>query len=333
MSGHNHSQNRTRKGWTVLSWVVAVSLLLSACGGAARPQTFTIGVIHSNAALDQVLAGFKAGMTEQGYVEGKNVTYIFHGVTRNDSQATGEEAKSVAALKVDLLFTLGTIATVSAKKAVEGTKIPVVFAPVVNPVGEGVVASLRHPGGNVTGVQRGAVVPKALEWLIQVAPGTQQVYLFYNPADMVSVTAIQPLPQAAVALGVEFVPTTVSSLEQAIAIIRTLPREAAIFYIPAPTLDADMQDIFAAAAERGIAVGTYDANSPALGALVGYGTTWESIGRQAARMADQILKGAKPADLPVETDEPLLAINLKTAQAIGLDIPDEILEQADTIIR
>ena len=333
MSNHNDPQNKTRHRWIDLTWVTAVSLLLSACVGAERPQAFTIGVIHSNPGLDQVLAGFKAGMTEQGYVEGENVTYIFHGVTQNDPQATDAEARTLVDQKVDLLFTLGTIATVSAKKAVDGTKIPVVFAPVIDPVGEGILESLQHPGGNVTGVQRGSVAPKALEWLIQVAPGTRQIHLFYNPADEVSVTAMQPLPQAAAALGVEFLPTEVTSLEQAIAGIRVLPQEAAIFYIPAPTLDANQREIYAAAAEHGVAVGTYSAYDIEKGALIGYGADWSAIGKQAARMADQILKGANPADLPVETDEPLLAINLKTAQAIGLDIPDEILEQASVIIR
>ena len=332
MLGYYDSQNRTRKGWAVLVGLVVLSLLVTGCG-APKAKTYTIGVVHSNATLDPVLVGFKARMTELGYVEGKNVTYAFHGVLKNEAAAIDADVKTLMDQKVDMFFTLGTIATQSAKKAVAGTKVPVVFAPVVNPVAEGVVDSISRPGGNVTGIQRGNVVGKSLEWLLKVAPGTKKVYLFYNPADVVSVTTMQPLPDAASKLGVEFVPTKVTSEDQVLAAIQTLPKEAAIFYIPAPTIDDKVADICKAAMERGIPLGTYLLNDVNKGALVGYGATWDAVGKQAARIADQVLKGTKPADLPVETDEAFLGINLKTANTIGLNIPDEILRQANTVIR
>jgi len=331
MSDHKN----TRKTITsVFITLVITCLLLTACGTSpTEAKSYTIGIVHSNPVLDAVLEGFKAGMTDLGYVEGKNVTYVFDGVLANDAAVIDTEVQKLMGQKVDMLFTLGTIATLSAKKGVEGTDVPVVFAPVINPVEEGVVESISLPGGNVTGVQRGNYVAKSLEWLLKVAPGTQKVYLFYNPADMVTVSTMQPLPGAAASLGVEFMPIEVTSIEKVLTIIPTLPEDSAIFYVPAPSIDPEISRTIAATIEYGVPLGSYVANDVNAGVLVGYGGNWAALGQQAARMADQIFKGTKPANMPIETDEAFLNINMKTANAIGLTIPDEILGQADTIVR
>jgi putative ABC transport system substrate-binding protein len=101
-------------------------------------------------------------MEHLGYVEGKNVTYIYHGVLEPDPQVIAREVKSLMDQKVDLFLTLGTLPALAAKKAIQGTNIPVVFAPSLNPVQEGIVESLSRPGGNVTGIQNGYAVPKTL---------------------------------------------------------------------------------------------------------------------------------------------------------------------------
>jgi putative ABC transport system substrate-binding protein len=233
--------------------------------------------------------------------------------------------------KVDLLLTLGTPPTLAAKKGVAGTNIPVVFAQVMNPVKQGIVESVSHPGDNVTGVQVINAAPKALEWLLKLVPGTQTVYVPYHPADRVSVTTIEPLPDAAARLGVELVLDEVYTPEKAIAAIETLPKNAAILFIPTPSLESRMSAIRKRAIARGIPVGAYALSVE--DTLFTYGTNNAGPGQQAARLVDQILKGKKPADLLVETAEFFLGINLKTATAMGLDIPDEFLRQADAVIR
>jgi putative tryptophan/tyrosine transport system substrate-binding protein len=326
MLSHKKTQNTTRRR---VIWLMLASLLLTACGGPVPAKTYTIGVVNYAAFLEAVLAGFKARMAELGYVEGQNVTYLYHGVLEPDPQVIEHEVKSLLDQKVDLFLTLGTRPTLTAKKATVGTHIPVVFAPLINPVGEGIVESITRPGGNVTGVQNGDTIPKALEWLHNIVPQTTRVHVIYHPKDTVSLTSIKSLSAIATSLGVELVLDEVHSPQEAIGAIEALPRDAALFFVPTARLEP-LSTLIEVAAKRGIAVG---ANNHREGALITYAGSFPAMGQQAARLADQILKGTKPADLPVETAEYFLHINLRTATAIGLDIPDAILHQADMVMR
>lgn len=306
-------------------------LLVTGCGSAASAKTYTIGVVNYTQVLNPIVEGFQAGMAKLGYIEGKNVTYIYHGALENDPQVIETEVKALLDQKVDMFLTLGTPTTLAAKKAVEGTNIPVIFVPVVNPVEAGVVANLRRPGGNVTGIQSVNLVNKGLEWLLKITPETKKVYTFYHPGDEVSVTTLKPLPEAASVLGVEFVPAEVHSPEEMLAAIQTLPKNTAILLVTTPSLEAGIGSVLELTLERDIPVGGYNRSEETL--VLNYTADRTAQGQQAARLADQVLKGIKPADLPVESPEFLLNINLKTAEAIGLNIPDEILRQADKVIR
>ena len=327
------------KAWRIptgiVLWLMLTSLLLTACGGATPAKTYRIGVVNYVPGLDQVVRGFTAQMAALGYEEGKNVTYLYHGILEPDAQVIEREVKHLQDQKVDLFLTLGTRPALVAKKALAGMAIPVVFAPVINPVGEGIVESLMRPGGNMTGVQDGDALPKALEWLHKIVPHATKVYVIYHPKDNVAHAAIKPLRDMAPSLGVELVLDEVHSLEEARAAIVTLSTEAAIFVVPTPSLEP-LSALIEVAVQHGIAVGASNhsyLSSMKAGAVVTYAGSFPVMGQQAARLADQILKGTKPADLPVETAERFLHINLHTATAINLDIPDAILRQADTVIR
>ena len=332
MSGNIHAQTRTRLRSIIFVWVLVLSALLAACGGTTQAKTYTIGVVNYVPVLDQVLGGFKARMAELGYVEGKNVTYIYHGVTAPNPQAMESEVKSLLDQKVDMFLTMGTLPTLTAKSAVAGTDIPVVFAPVINPVEEGAVASISHPGGNVTGVQNGNTIAKAMEWLHKIAPQATKIYVIYNPKDEVALTSIKPLPEAARTLGLELVLNEAHNPEEALAAIKAMPKDAALFLVPTPSLNP-MNPVIETAVKRGIAVGSTGGTDLQSGALITYAANFSAMGNQSARLADQILKGTKPADLPVETAEFFLSINLKTAKAIGLNIPAATLAQANTVLR
>jgi putative ABC transport system substrate-binding protein len=327
----DRSQNGIRNGWTIiLVGVVVASLLLTACG-SAKPETYTIGVVIEIPSLGDTLDGFKAGMTQLGYVEGKNITYIYHGATGADPKANDAEIKSLMDQKVSLILVLGTSPAIAAKRAVEGTGTPVIFAPVVDPVGEGLVKSISHPGGNLTGVQGTAIAtPKMLEWLLKIAPDTKHVYVPYNPADPIAVSSVTPLPDAAAKLGVELVHGEVSSGEQELAAIKTLPKDSAILFVVSPSLFSSLENALNLAVELRIPTG---ANLPTDKSLFNYSSDNSQIGKQAAVLADKILKGTPPGDLPVETADLSLSINLKTAQAIGLNVSDDILRQASTVVR
>lgn len=310
--------------------LIAIALL-TACSGSTGPKTYVIGIANETQTLSPIIDGFKTRMAELGYVEDQNVTYIYRGVLGTETQVSEAEIQSLLDQKADLLLTLGTTPTVAAKQAVANTDMPVVFAPILDPVDAGVVESLSHPGGNLTGIQSVNTTAKVLEWLIRIAPGTKTVYAPYNPADAVAQTFIQPLPDAAAKLGVQLMLDEVGTGEEALAAIRELPADSAILFITSPSLNATLPEAEQLAIELRIPTGAR--NRDEVGPLVTYTTDSDLQGRQAAELVNKILNGASPADLPVEAPEFRLIINLKFATAIGLDISDDLLRLADSVIR
>jgi putative tryptophan/tyrosine transport system substrate-binding protein len=317
---------------TLLILIVLFALLLSGCGGAA-PKTYTIGVINPSKNLDDAVKGFKEGLTELGYVEGKNVTYIYDGPVSVDK--LDAVAQDMVKANVDLILSITTPATKAAQKATAGTAIPVLFIPITDPVGAGIVASLTKPGGNTTGVTYTTQEGRRLEWLLQVAPTIKQVYIVYNPKDQSPVLALKSVSETATRLGVELITREASTPEEIEAAFKDIPKEAdAIFFLPDTTVYARKADWLKLAIEHKLPTSGPNAGTVNDGALTAYGIDLAVAAKQGgARLADQILRGTKPADLPVEMAEFFLAINLKTAQAIGLNIPDEILRQAKTVVR
>jgi putative ABC transport system substrate-binding protein len=231
-----------------------------------------------------------------------------------------------------LFLTVGNDTSLRAKKAVEGTDIPVLVASFHRPAETGLVKSLVMPGGNVTGVAGLDRTEKALEWLKVLTPGLKKVFLPYNPDDSVSVISLPGLDMAASQPDIEILYQKVHSVEEAIAAIKKLPKDVkALFIIPSPTLNPRNSEINQAAIGRGIATGSHIALEG--GIMVTLATDFFLIGKQTSRLAHQIRRGVKPADIPFETSDVFLTINLKTAKRIGIHIPDDIIAQANTIIR
>jgi putative ABC transport system substrate-binding protein len=318
---------------TGIVWGIMLFLLLTFAGtGQAMAKLFTIGVVNSVPVLSQALEGFKAGMAELGYVEGKDVKYIYHGLIEDNQKIIDAEIKDLLSRDIDMLLTVGNPAALRAKKAVEGTGMPVLVSSFHKPIESGLISSMPHPGGNITGVAGLDRASKALEWLKIIIPGLKKVYLPYNPDDAVSVVSISGLDKAAAKLGIELVLQKVHSVKEAVAAIESLPKDVkAIFRIPSPTLDPRNSELSQAAIKRGLPMGAVLQLDKEV--LITLATDMYDIGKQTARLADQIRLGAKPADLPFETSDVFLTINLKTAEKIGLAIPYNVLAQAKTIIR
>jgi len=318
-------------GFVIL--LIITGPLMTGCGGAPKTKTYTIGVVNPSVNQESTVKGFKEGMTDLGYVEGKNVAYIYDGPVSADQ--LDAVAQGLVKAKVDLILTITTSATKAAQKATAGTDIAVVFIPVTDPVGAGVVASLTKPGGNTTGVTPATQEGKRLEWLLQVAPKIKQIYIVYNPKDQSPVLALKTVSETAAQLGVELITREASTTEEAMVAFKNIPKEAdAIFLLPDSVVNARGADPYMIATELGLPSSGPNVATVNDGALTAYGVDLTIAARkQAARLANQILQGTKPADLPVETTQLFSAINLKTAQAIGLGIPDAILRQANVIIR
>jgi putative ABC transport system substrate-binding protein len=334
MIGNDHSQPRIRSQWIIFVWIVVLSLPLTACGRTQPQETYTIGVVNPSLLQETTVEGFKEGMAELGYIEGENVTYLYEGAT-DSIDGLDLVAQGLVEADVDLILSITTPATQAVQRATAGTDIPVVFVPVTDPVGAGLMDSLRHPGGNITGVTGGAQEGRQLEWLIRVVPTIEQVYVPYNPEDRSAVLALETVREAAKILGVEIIAREASTPEQATAAFENIPEDAdAIFFLPDSLINARIDDWIEMAIELGLPTSAPNLAAVEGGHLTTYGIDLAAAARQeAARLADQILQGIPPADLPVETAEFYSAINLKTAEAIGVDISDEVLLQADIIIR
>ena len=296
-----------------ITLLIITGLLLTACGGAPKTKTYIIGVVNPSSNQEDTIKGFKE-------------------VSADKLDAV---AQALVEAKVNLILTITTSATKAAQKATAGTDIAVVFIPVTDPVGAGIVASLTKPGGNTTGVTSVTQEGKRLEWLLQVAPKVKQIYIVYNPKDPSPVLALKTVSETAAKLDVGLITREVLTTEEADVAFKNIPKEAdAIFLLPDSVVNARAVDIYKMAVDLNLPTSGPNATTVEDGALTAYGVDLAVAARQqAARRASQILQGARPADLPVETAELFSAINLKTAQAIGLDIPDDILRQANIIIR
>jgi len=310
---------------------IAVYLLTAGC---SRPEDsiFTVGIVNDISILAPSVDGFKAGMEEFGYVEGGKVKYIYNGILNNNDKDVDAEIRNILSQGVDMLLTLGNHASLRAKKAVDGTDMPVIFCGCNRPITAGLIETMAHPGLNITGIAVADSAPKALEWLKAVTPGLKKVYMPYNPDDGISMVSLSGLDEAASHLGLEFIHHKVHSVEEAVAGIENLPKDVgAIFRIPSPTLDSRNSELSRAAIKRGLPVGARLPLDKEV--LVTFATDLYDTGKSAARLANQIRLGVKPADIPVETADAFLTINLKTAEEIGIHIPNDILVQAKIIIR
>ena len=323
------SEMSKKKGLFALLVMLALSvLLLSSC---KQDETPTIGVIVEVSILEPSFDGFKAGMTELGYVEGEDVTYIYNGITEATPEAMDAEIKNLLDQQVDMLVTVGTLAHLQAKQAVAGTDMPVVFLSCARPVDTGLIDSINQPGGNLTGTQVGLSFGKALEMLVEVSQA-QKVYVPYNPNDEASLTTLPFVEERATSLGIELVLDEVGSVAEAVTAIETLPEDIdAIFRIPSPTLDPENNLLSQAAIEQGLPMGGSVPLDDAV--LISVTNDLFESGKAAAPIADHILNGVDPAVEPVRSTDFTLTVNLETANAIGLEISDAVLGQADTIIR
>jgi putative ABC transport system substrate-binding protein len=309
-----------------------ILILIVFCGCKNREKVFTVGMAMHTSVHLPVIEGFKAGMAESGYIENKNIRYVYDGVIGDDLKVIDTEIKKLLSQQVDLLLTTGNKVSLRAKKAVEGTDIPIIIGASSRPVEEGLVDSLQSPGGNITGVRVADSMPKLLELLALVVPEKKKFYLPYNPDDQVSIVSLEGLDDAASQLGVKLVTQKIHSVEEAVAAIEALPEDiGAIYRVPSPTLDARNFELTQAAMRSGIPVGSVLPLDESV--LITLASDLFVTGRQAARIAVQIMHGAKPADLPVETAEAHLTINLKTAEKLGINMPDDILARANNIIR
>ncbi|MBI4489616.1 MAG: ABC transporter substrate-binding protein [Deltaproteobacteria bacterium] len=326
-----------------LKWagILAIIFSLVGCVGMAEAQqpakVRRIGFLgNSNPTLEANLVGpFREGLRELGYIEGQNILIEYRwaeGKYERFPELIGE----LVHLKVEVIVTAGTPASLAVKKAT--TSIPLVMIAVGDPIGTGLVASLARPGGNITGLTSIAadLEGKRLELLREVIPRLSHVAVFWNPASPFQVVAEKEVQAAAQVLRMKVLSLGVQAQEQFDNAFATIRRERpGALNVLADRLflhnRARIMDF--ATQNRLPGVHAYVELVEA-GGLMSYGPSYAGMHRRAATYVDKILKGTKPADLPVE--QPMrfeLIINLKTAKQIGLTIPPNVLARADKVIK
>ncbi len=291
---------------------------------------------NSTAALEANLIGpFREGLRDHGYVEGKNIVIEWRWAEGKYERFPALIAELIAS-KVDLIVTAGTPATIALKKAT--TTLPLVMIAVGDPVGTGLITSLAHPGGNLTGLT--SISPeldgKRLELLREVVPKISHVAVLWNSSSPLQVVAERETRTAAKAMGIKMLSLGVKAQEEFDdAFARILKERAGALLVLADRLflhhRVRLMDF--ALQNRLPGVHAYVELVEA-GGLMSYGPSYAGMHKRAAYFVDRILKGTKPADLPVEAPAKFeLVINLKTANKLGLTIPDSVLFRADKVIK
>ena len=304
---------------------------------AARAQQAgklpTIGILGSgSAAWSHLVAALVQRLRELGYIENRSIA-IEYRWTEGRSERYATSAAELVGLRVDVIVALGTPAIVAAKNAT--AVIPIVFPLSSDPVGDGLVASLAQPGGNVTGLSNAQpdLAGKRLEILREIIPGLSRLAVLagHNPTAMLNVGEVQ---SAALKLGLEVIPLDVKRADDLAPAIDSLKGRAQAIYVVGDPIVFDNQiQINTLALVARLPTMHNGRGYVEAGGLVSYGSGLPDLFRRAGDYVDKILKGAKPADIPVEQPTRFqLVINLKTAKALGLDIPPTLLARADEVI-
>ena len=285
---------------------------------------------------DPFISAFRQGLSDLGYTDGKNIALEYryaHGTL--DRVAT--LAAELIRLEVDVLLVGGTVAAQSAKTVTR--KLPIVFTTVGDPVGSGVVASLARPGGNATGMS--VLIPeltgKQFELLKAAVPRLSRVTVLYNPANRGTTgLALNEAREAARALSMELQVLEVRRLGELPSVFAALTawRSGAVVALSDPVFGNELTQLAKLAASHRVPAVYLRREFAEVGGLLSYGPSFTDNYRRAAGYVDKILRGAKPADLPVELPTKFeLVINQTTAGTLGLTIPPSLLGRADQILQ
>ena len=327
--------------WSVVRFCFALCAMLFALCVSAQAQQPTkiprVGFLTATSlsAVSSRIEAFRQGLRERGYVEGKNIVIEYRSVeTKADRLPV--LAGELVQLNVDVIVTAGSASTPFARKAT--STIPIVMGFDNDPVGSGFVASLARPGGNITGLS--SLSPemsgKQIELLKEIVPKLSRLAVFGDSNEPGNGEALRQAELAAGALGVHLQYVDVSDGKDIDAGFRDARKERAdaVLTLPSAILLSQRTHIAELAVKNRLPV-TY--NRPEYveaGGLMSYGASITDLFRRAATYVDKILKGAKPADLPVEQPTKFeFLINLKSAKQIGLTIPQSVLYRADRVIR
>jgi len=319
-----------------LEWLIAgllgLAMLFAAARAMAQSNSVSIGVLTPGLHYESALVGLREGLAKFGYREGKNLTLTVEDSKGDTTNLNGRVAKLIEA-KPDLIFTVATAHSVAAKEAT--ATIPIVFCVVGDPVQAQLVANFASSRNNVTGVSSHSALltAKRLELLRDLAPRARSVLVIVSINEAIAKLGLPYLDEPAKKMGFRLVRRDVTDGEEFEKLLAEKWKSIdAIFPMPSVLVVKNIPGLAAKATKERLPLILYEDSSVKSGGLASYGSDFRLIGAQSAKLVVKIFKGTKPADIPIETPDPLvLTINRSTAKSIGLKIPDKILERADRI--
>ena len=315
----------------------AVLVILSVALPASAARPYRVGIMLPGDEWLSSVDGFKEGMKELGYLEGKTIRYLFDNA-RRDKTKIGEITERFVAEKVDAIFTITNTALKIVAQVTGPSKTPVVFGSASGPVESGVMPAYATPGAHVTGVTSGSLelVAKRLEILNEVLPRAKRIALIGDLEADSSKAAFALAEETAAKLGLTLVEFRVKSKAEAAEAAKGITRKEAdaIFLLPGLYVVGAVTDIAAAARAARLPFAVYQVEHVKNdGGLLGYGSSYFLQGKQSAVLVDKILKGVPVARLPIERPRAhQLILNLGTAREIGIVFSPEVLNRADELV-
>jgi putative ABC transport system substrate-binding protein len=325
----------------MLTLVIILAMLLSGCDQAEK-KVYHVGILSGLDAFSPAIDGFKAKMTELGYVEGANIVYDVQ-KTNVDMDAYTKISKKFVDDKVDMIFVFPTEASMTVKAATQGTNIPVVFTLAFTDVpGVNLIKSVREPGGNITGVRfpSADIASKRLQILMEMVPNAKRIFVPYLKGYPNVPGQLDVIRSQAQSLGVELIEYGATSPQDLQAELDNYGTSSeagidAILMIAEPL--AITPPFYSVLGKF-----SYEHKIPIGGALMttdGYASIFgllpdaQVTGEQAALLADKIFRGTTAGTIPVNTAESSFQISIKAAQQLGITVPEGLLKQADAIIQ
>jgi putative tryptophan/tyrosine transport system substrate-binding protein len=318
-------------------WLLVGVVLVSwgPAAGRAQPRRLVkIGALTQSWGPTPAIIGLRDGLTELGYRENQDFVIGIRFTQGNPSELPAA-VRDLLRHGVDVIVTSEAGDGAKVARAAT-TRIPIVFIGGIDPVKLGLVQSLARPGGNVTGIADLGIdlIPKRIETFQQTVPTLKRVLFAYDAADVHTLGQLDVYRETTRGLGLTLVEKPVRTQEEAQAVLAALRRDEIDGILSPQSLALNIPGFILQAGSRlRIPTMFHATGFVEEGGLVGYSPSTRGLGRQAARLVDRILKGAKPADLPVEHPTTFeLTLNLKTAAALGLTIPQPVLVRADRLI-
>lgn len=319
--------------------VLRSGLLLALLGtpfslGAQQGRSYRVGIILLGGSYHRAVDGLRDGLKELGLEEGRHLIFHLREV-KGDLALVGAAANALEAEKVDLIYTVTSSVTAAAKRVTKS--VPIIFYAGNDPVSMGLVESFRKPGGRLTGIYSRFtdLTAKRFELLREMIPGLRRIVTLYRPDSPATPVAIKAIREAAGKLKIELIERPFASVDELRASLSALrPGEADAIYSVDAMVISQAQLVVDIANTKKLATIFSDRETAINGALATYGTSYYAVGRLAAKKVERVLLGANPGDLPVEQlDRLSLVLNLKTANALGLAIPQSVLARADEVIQ